>query len=174
MKPLEDIAITNNDNMGKNPREESYCCGDEEAVQKRTAGPSPKKHIMGKDVATDIPRTLNKDDIAGDLAATEVDKDKSTAKASTNKNDTGKAAAADISNTTPSKEDSVLDPFTVPPNTANMPPSINVSGTIVGITDLPAIASPSNGASTTLTNPQNSCHRLPGDNIVELNDSNHN
>jgi hypothetical protein len=47
--------------------------------------------------------------------------------ASTNNNIIGKAAATDISNTAPSKEDSVLNPSTVAPNTANMPPSINVS-----------------------------------------------
>jgi hypothetical protein len=28
MKPLEDVAINNNDNTGKKPKEESYCHGD--------------------------------------------------------------------------------------------------------------------------------------------------
>ncbi len=130
-----------------------------QAVQKWTARLSPKKHIVGKDAATDLPRTLNKDDIAKDPATTEVDKDKSTVGASTKNNVPGKAATTDISNTTPSKEDSVIDPSTVVPNTANVLPSINVSGTI---------ASPSAGASTILTNQQNSCHGLPGDKIVSI------
>jgi hypothetical protein len=111
---------------------------------------------------------LNKDDIAEDPAETEVDKDKSTAGASTKNNVPGKAAAADILNSTPSKEDSVVNPSTVAPNTANMPPSINVSGATVAITNFPTIASPSAGASTTLTNQQNSHHGLPGDKIVSI------
>ena len=99
---------------------------------------------------------------------TEVDKDNSMTGASSNNNVTGKAAAAEISNTAHSKEDSVLVPSTVAPNTANMSPSINVSGATVAITNLPAIASPSAGASTTLTNQLNSCHGLPGDKIVSI------
>jgi hypothetical protein len=46
-----------------------------EAVTKRTAKPSPKKHIAGKDAAAEVPITSNKDDIAEDPAKTEVDKD---------------------------------------------------------------------------------------------------
>jgi hypothetical protein len=110
------------------------------------------KHVAGMDAAADVPRTFNKDGIAKDLAAAEVDEDNSTAGASPNNNVTGKAAATEISNTTPSKEDSILNPSTIALNTANMPPSINVSGANVAITNLPAIASPSAVASTTLTN----------------------
>ncbi len=57
-----------------------------EVTKKGTAKPSPKKHIAGKDAAVDVPRTLNEDDIAKDLAGTEVDKDNSTAEASSNNN----------------------------------------------------------------------------------------
>jgi hypothetical protein len=96
-------------------------------IKKRTAKFFPKKHIASKDAAADVPRTSNKDDITEDLAATEVDKDNSTAGALSNNNVTGKAAAAEISNTAHSKEDSVLVPSTVAPNTVNMPPSIYVS-----------------------------------------------
>jgi hypothetical protein len=70
---------------------------------------------VGKDAAADVPRTLNKDDIAKDPATTEVDKDKSTVGTFTKNNVPGKAAAADISNTAPSIEDSVIDPSTVAP-----------------------------------------------------------
>jgi hypothetical protein len=59
-------------------------------IKKRNAKPSPKKHIAGKDAAVDVPRTLNEDDIAKDLAATEkVDKDIFTTGASSNNNVTG-------------------------------------------------------------------------------------
>jgi hypothetical protein len=85
-----------------------------------------------------------------------------------NNNVTGKAAVVESSNTAPSKEDSIFDPSTIAPNTANMPPIINVSGANVAITILPATASPSAGTSTTLTNRQNSHHRLPGDEIVSI------
>jgi hypothetical protein len=111
---------------------------------------------------------LNKDDIAKDPAETEADKDQSTVGASTKNNVAGKAATADISNTTSSKEDSVFDPSTIVPNTANIPPSINVSGANLAITNLPAIASPSTFFSITLTNQQNSCQGLPGDKIVSI------
>jgi hypothetical protein len=121
---------------------------------------------VGKDAAADIPRTLNKDDIAKDPTTTEVDKDKSTAGTSTKNNIPGKAAATDISNTTPSIEDSAINLSTIAPNTANRPPSINVSGKNIAVTNLPAIASPSAGVSTTLTNQQNSRYGLPGDKIV--------
>jgi hypothetical protein len=117
-------------------------------------------------VAADVPRTLNEDDIAKDLATTELEKDNSMAGALFNNNLTGKAAATEILNTAPSNDDFVLNPSTVAPITANMPPSINVSGANVAITNLPAIASPSAGASTTLTNHQNSRPRLPGNKIV--------
>jgi hypothetical protein len=169
MKPLEDVAINDNDDTGKkNQKKKATSMEAKEAVKKRTTGPSPKKHIAGKDAAADVPGTLNKDDIAKDPTTTDVDKDKSTTGASTKNNAAGKAAAADISNTTPSKEDSVVNPSTIAPNSANMPPSINVSGANFAITNLLAITSPSAGASTTLTNQQNSCHGLPGDKIVSI------
>jgi hypothetical protein len=117
---------------------------------------------VGQDAAADAPRTSNNDDTTKDPAATEVDKDMSTVGAFTKNNVPDKAATTDISNTTPSKEDSVVDPST------NMPLSIIVSGKIVAITNLPAIASPSAGASITLTNQKNSHHRLPGDKIVSI------
>ncbi len=116
------------------------------------AKPSPKIQIASKDAAVDIPRTLNEDDIAKDLLVTEVDKDNSLAGALTNNNVTGKAVTADISNPTPSKEDFVLDPSIIAPNTANMPPSINISSANNAITNLPAIAFLSTFFSITLKN----------------------
>jgi hypothetical protein len=92
-----------------------------EAITKRTTRPSPKKHIAGKDAAADVPKTLNKDDIAEDLPATEVDKDKSMVGASTKNNVTDKAATADISNTTPSKEYSIVDLFRCPQHSQYAP-----------------------------------------------------
>jgi hypothetical protein len=139
-----------------------------EVIKKRTAKPSPKKHIVGKDAAAEVSRTSNEDDIAKDLAVTEVDKDNSTVGASTNNNVTRKSAAADISNAAPTKEDSVLDPSTATPNIANMPLSINVSGANNAITNFPAIAYPSTFFSITLKNQQNSRHRLPGNKIVSI------
>ncbi len=169
MKPSEDLAINDNKDTGKKPEGRKLLPGrQKKRLKKRTTGPSPKKHIAGKDGAADIPRTLNKDDVAKDPAGTEVNMDKTTARASTKNNVPGKAAATDISNTTPSKQNSVIDPSTVAPNIANMPPFINVSGKNVVITNLPAIASPSASTSTTLTNQQNSRHGLTGDKIVSV------
>jgi hypothetical protein len=162
------LLLTSQRYRPKKKKKKTTAVETKEVIKKRTAKPSPKKHIVGKDAAADIPRTSNKDDIAKDLAVTEVDKDNFTAGASSNNNVTGKAAAAKISSTAPSKEDSILNPSTIAPNTANMLPSINVSGANVAITNLPVIASPSAGASTALTNHQNSRHRLPGDKIVSI------
>jgi hypothetical protein len=109
-----------------------------EAVKKRTAGPSPKKHITGKNAATDIPRTLNKDDIAKDPAMTKVDKDKSTAGASTKNNFAGKAATTDISNTPLAKKtpSSTLPPLP-PTQPIRPPPSMSLAQTLPSQTFLP-------------------------------------
>jgi hypothetical protein len=140
MKPLEDVPDHDNNDTGKNTQAKKATAAEtKEVVKKRTAGPSPKKHITGKDAAANVPRTLNKDDIAKVLAMTEVYKDKSTTGASTKNNVTGKAAASDISNTTPSKEDLILDPSTVAPNTANIPPpSMSLVQTLPSQTFLPS------------------------------------
>ncbi len=50
-------------------------------------------------MAADVPRTLKEDDIAKDLAATEVNKDNSTAGALSNNNVNGKTATKEISYT---------------------------------------------------------------------------
>jgi hypothetical protein len=169
MKPSEDITINNNNDMGIKTRKKKATAAEmKETVTKRTTGPSPKKHIAGKDAAADVPRTSNKDDFAKDSAETEADEDKSMAGASTKNNVAGKAASADISKTTPSKEDFINDPSTVTPNTANMPPSINVSGVNIAIANLPAIAFPSAFFSITLTKQQNSRNGLPHDKIVSI------
>jgi hypothetical protein len=136
------LLLTTTTIWAKKQKKKTTAMETKEVIKKRTAKPSPKKHIAGKDTAADVPRTSNKDDIAKDLTTTEVDMDYSTAGASTNNNFIGKAATTDISNTAPSKEYSILNPSTLAANTANMPPSINVSGANNAITNLPALPFP--------------------------------
>jgi hypothetical protein len=87
MKPSEDIAINKSMIQAiKNKRKKLLPWRQKKCKIKGTAKTSPKKHIAGKDAASDIPRTSNKDDIAKDLVMTEVDKDNSTAGALSNNN----------------------------------------------------------------------------------------